>query len=60
MSSYIQAEDRVRRIGQTAACIKSVWISGFSMDDSLDELLLKKEKNSAIVISGESVLLFCT
>jgi hypothetical protein len=42
----------VRRIGQTASSIKSVWIAGFSIDDSLDTLLQTKDKNSEIVVSG--------
>ena len=38
----MQAEDRVRRIGQSAAEVESVWISGFDFDRKLDDMLLKK------------------
>jgi hypothetical protein len=53
---FCQAEDRVRRIGQTASTIHSLWIAGFSIDDSLDAMLQKKDKNCETVISGWSCL----
>mmetsp|Transcript_12881 Transcript_12881/g.21026 ORF Transcript_12881/g.21026 Transcript_12881/m.21026 type:complete len:347 (-) Transcript_12881:3-1043(-) len=49
-----QAEDRVRRIGQKAASIHSMWIAGFSIDDTLDNMLQKKDKNCETVICGDS------
>lgn len=45
-----QAEDRIRRIGQHAQEVQSIWIAGFSFDDSLDKLLQKKDRNSLRVI----------
>ena len=48
-----QAEDRVRRIGQTAPEVTSTWVSGFSYDNQLDLLLQGKEKRSNQVISGK-------
>lgn len=52
-----QAEDRVRRIGQTASRILSLWVAGFSLDDSLDAMLQKKDKNCETVIcSGAAEL----
>lgn len=43
----------MRRIGQTASSIHSMWIAGFSIDDSLDSMLQKKDKNCETVISGK-------
>jgi hypothetical protein len=46
----------VRRIGQKASTIRSIWIAGFSIDDSLDSLLQKKDKISQTVIEGNSIV----
>lgn len=54
-----QAEDRIRRIGQRATEVQSLWIAGFSFDDSLDKLLQKKDRNSLKVMEvtdGENIL----
>lgn len=49
----VQAEDRVRRIGQAASEVTSTWVSAFLYDDLLDRLLLSKDKKNAQVIGGE-------
>ena len=35
----MQAEDRIRRIGQRHAEIISFWVTAFDFDDKLDDLL---------------------
>jgi hypothetical protein len=45
-----QAEDRIRRIGQRAAEVQSLWVAGFPLDESLDRLLQRKDRNSLRVI----------
>lgn len=47
----IQAEDRVRRIGQTRP-VKSIWLRAFKVDEQVDELIDFKTMNSSAVISG--------
>lgn len=49
----MQAEDRVRRIGQTAVKVTSWWVSGFTYDSQLDALLLTKDKKTNQVIGGK-------
>ena len=49
-----QAEDRVRRIGQTKA-VKSVWMSAFEMDTQIDQMLESKNKvTSAVLDEGHT------
>ena len=50
----LQAEDRVRRIGQTADKVESFWMSGFPLDKKLDKLLLDKLKSSEVVLSDQT------
>ncbi len=52
----MQAEDRVRRIGQTKN-VESYWISGFEFDDKLDKLLQTKNNKSNIVINDKGILI---
>lgn len=47
----MQAEDRVRRIGQTADEIRSFWIVGFDIDKKLDSLLQTKDKSCQTVLA---------
>lgn len=47
----MQAEDRIRRIGQKHAEIMSYWVTAFDFDDKLDSLLESKEANSHKVLS---------
>lgn len=46
-----QAEDRVRRIGQTKP-VTSIWISAFDLDEQIDQLLQSKKQTSDAVLSG--------
>lgn len=48
----MQAEDRVRRIGQSASTVESIWISGFDLDNKLDDMLLKKLRSSERVLAN--------
>jgi SNF2 family DNA or RNA helicase len=48
----MQAEDRVRRIGQVASEVFSYWVCGFPFDDKLDSMLQRKNQRSAKVIEG--------
>jgi hypothetical protein len=49
-----QAEDRVRRIGQTKA-VKAIWMSAFDMDIQVDEMLESKTQTSnAVLADGHS------
>jgi len=48
----MQAEDRVRRIGQSANVVESVWVSGFELDNKLDSMLLKKLHRSEKVLAN--------
>jgi hypothetical protein len=47
-----QAEDRVRRIGQTRI-VRSIWIRSFPIDDRIDELIDHKEVNSSVAVDGK-------
>ena len=49
-----QAEDRIRRIGQTRN-VKSYWISGFELDKQIDETIMSKEEASNAVLAGGGV-----
>ena len=48
----MQAEDRVRRIGQSASTVESIWVSGFDLDNKLDDMLLKKLRRSERVLAN--------
>eukprot|EP00804_Cyclotella_cryptica_P003233 CCRYP_010485-RC/>CCRYP_010485-RC protein AED:0.11 eAED:0.11 QI:337/0.85/0.75/1/0.85/0.75/8/1228/966 len=47
-----QAEDRVRRIGQTRP-VRSIWIRAFPIDEQIDALLDHKEVNSFTAVDGK-------
>ena len=47
----LQAEDRIRRIGQKRAC-RSVWVRAFPLDGQIDALLEAKGANSDEVVDG--------
>ena len=49
----LQAEDRVRRIGQNRP-VKSIWLRAFQIDTQIDELIEEKTMNSSAVISGQT------
>jgi len=49
-----QAEDRVRRIGQTKP-VKSIWLSSSHVDDCIDKLLEKKSQTASSVLTGSAV-----
>jgi len=48
-----QAEDRVRRIGQTRP-VRSVWMRGFEIDTHIDNMIEQKNHNSTTVVDGRS------
>lgn len=48
-----QAEDRVRRIGQTKP-VTSVWMTAFDLDRQIDSLLEQKSKTSNTVLSDQN------
>ena len=50
----LQAEDRVRRIGQTSSTVTSSWISKYPVDEKLDKLLQTKDSNCQIVLNAAS------
>jgi hypothetical protein len=45
-----QAEDRIRRIGQTKNS-KSYWMSGFELDKQIDDMIVTKEEASNAVLA---------
>ena len=47
----LQAEDRVRRIGQTKP-VTSVWVSAFDLDRQIDALLEQKNNTSNVVLAS--------
>lgn len=47
----MQAEDRVRRIGQKRE-VKSIWIRAFEIDKQIDEMIEHKKNNSYAVVDG--------
>lgn len=53
-SDVCQAEDRVRRIGQTRP-VRSIWVKAFPIDDQIDELLDHKEAKSNIAVDGKEL-----
>lgn len=53
LGDALQAEDRVRRIGQSKE-VKSIWLRAFPIDTHIDELIEEKTMNSSAVISGQS------
>ena len=48
-----QAEDRVRRIGQTKA-VHSLWITAFDLDEQIDALLEQKQQTATAVLQDGS------
>ena len=55
-----QAEDRVRRIGQRASQVDSIWIEAFSLDQKLDTMLASKASNTAKVLVAPAVSSSCS
>lgn len=47
----LQAEDRIRRIGQIRP-VKCIWIRAFAVDEHMDSLIEKKKNNSIIAVNG--------
>jgi len=47
----LQAEDRVRRIGQTKP-VKSIWMRAFEVDEQIDNLIEQKSMNASAVVDG--------
>ena len=45
-----QAEDRVRRIGQTKP-VRSIWVSAFDLDEQIDDMIKQKTETSTAVLS---------
>jgi Helicase conserved C-terminal domain len=48
-----QAEDRVRRIGQTKP-VTSIWMSAFELDKQIDIMLESKSQTSSTVLSAQN------
>lgn len=48
-----QAEDRVRRIGQTRP-VTSIWMTAFELDKQIDSMLESKSQTSSTVLSAQS------
>ena len=51
----MQAEDRVRRIGQTKP-VKCIWMRAFDVDEQIDRMIEQKNINSNQVIDGRKNL----
>ena len=51
----LQAEDRIRRIGQKSQVIRSLWLTAFSIDDKIDKLLQAKDKSSRQVLDEQGL-----
>ncbi len=49
----LQAEDRVRRIGQKRE-VKSIWMRAFEIDKQIDEMIEHKKNNSHAVVDGRA------
>jgi len=47
----LQAEDRIRRIGQTRP-VTCIWMRAFEVDEQIDNLIEQKEQNSSTVVDG--------
>jgi SNF2 family DNA or RNA helicase len=57
----MQAEDRIRRIGQQHKELLSYWVTAFEFDDYLDTLLdAKRSKTQKVLSKGRHVLVFYT
>jgi SNF2 family DNA or RNA helicase len=50
----LQAEDRVRRIGQTKA-VTSIWIRAFEVDEQIDAMIEEKNQTSHAVVDGRDI-----
>lgn len=48
-----QAEDRVRRIGQTKP-VTSIWMSAFDLDKQIDSLIEQKKQTAAAVLGDDT------
>jgi hypothetical protein len=48
---FVEAEDRVRRIGQKRS-VRSIWIRAFPIDEQIDALIDQKEVNSSTAVDG--------
>ena len=51
----LQAEDRVRRIGQKKA-VTSIWMTAFEVDEQIDDMIEQKKMTSNRVIDGRENL----
>lgn len=49
----LQAEDRVRRIGQTKE-VKSIWLVAFDIDKEIDSMIEEKKENTSKVIGNNN------
>ena len=49
-----QAEDRVRRIGQTKP-VTSIWMSAFELDSQIDSMIESKSQTSSAVLSSKTI-----
>eukprot|EP00977_Amphora_coffeiformis_P001275 scaffold261_cov170-Amphora_coffeaeformis.AAC.23 len=49
-SAVHQAEDRVRRIGQTRP-VTSIWLRAFDLDEQIDSMIEQKKQTAAAVLS---------
>mmetsp|Transcript_22387 Transcript_22387/g.46425 ORF Transcript_22387/g.46425 Transcript_22387/m.46425 type:complete len:132 (+) Transcript_22387:2104-2499(+) len=49
----LQAEDRVRRIGQTKP-VTSIWLRAFDVDEQIDILIEEKKQTSHVVVDRKS------
>jgi SNF2 family DNA or RNA helicase len=47
----LQAEDRVRRIGQTKN-VRSIWMTAFDIDEQIDNLIEHKSQNASTVVNS--------
>lgn len=48
----LQAEDRIRRIGQTRK-VTSIWMRAFAVDKQIDDLIDQKQQNSISVVDKQ-------
>jgi len=46
-----QAEDRVRRIGQTKE-VRSIWVTAFEVDEQIDKILEQKDQTAKAVVDS--------
>ena len=54
----LQAEDRIRRIGQKSAHVESIWITAMDMDVKLDKLIQTKDNSCQKILSDGTVRKF--